>query len=137
MNDSASPLVSIERRDDGVALVRLQNPKVNAISSEVLRQIRAVADALQANLPGAVVLTGGDRLFAAGADITEFKGPDEARSIGGLFLDAFNAIAALPRPTIASISGFALGGGCVLALACDFRIASTKASGAATDSSAA
>ena len=127
MNDSASPLVSIERRDDGVALVRLQNPKVNAISSEVLRQIRAVADALQANLPGAVVLTGGDRLFAAGADITEFKGPDEARSIGGLFLDAFNAIAALPRPTIASISGFALGGGCELALACDFRIASTKA----------
>jgi enoyl-CoA hydratase len=127
MNDSASPLVTIERRDDGVAVVRLQNPKVNAISSEVLRQIRAVADALRSNLPGAVVVTGGDRLFAAGADITEFRGPDEARSIGTLFLDAFNAIAALPRPTIASISGFALGGGCELALACDFRIASTKA----------
>jgi enoyl-CoA hydratase len=127
MNDSASPLVTIERRDDGVAVVRLQNPKVNAISSEVLRQIRAAADALRSNLPGAVVVTGGDRLFAAGADITEFQGPDEARSIGGLFLDAFNAVAALPRPTIASISGFALGGGCELALACDFRIASTKA----------
>ena len=93
MNDSESPLVSIERRDDGVAVVRLQNPKVNAISSEVLRQIRAAADALNDNLPGAVVFTGGDRLFAAGADITEFKGPD----------------------------------GCELALACDFRIASTKA----------
>ena len=127
MNDSASPLVSIERRDDGVAVVRLQNPKVNAISSEVLRQIRAAVDALNANLPGAVVVTGGDRLFAAGADITEFKGPDEARSIGGLFLDAFNALAALPRPTIACISGFALGGGCELALACDFRIGSSKA----------
>jgi len=127
MNDSASPLVSIERRDDGVAVVRLQNPKVNAISSEVLRQLRAAVDALEANLPGAVVITGGDRLFAAGADITEFKGPDEARSIGGLFLDAFNAVAALPRPTIASISGFALGGGCELALACDFRIGSTRA----------
>lgn len=127
MNDSASPLVIIERRDDGVAIVRLQNPKVNAISSEVLRQIRAACDALRADLPGAVVITGGDRLFAAGADISEFSGPDEARTIGGLFLDAFNAVASLPRPTIASISGFALGGGCELALACDFRIASTKA----------
>ena len=66
-------------------------------NAEVLRQIRAAVDALQSNLPGAVVVTGGDRLFAAGADITEFKGPDEARSIGGLFLDAFNAVAALPR----------------------------------------
>jgi len=127
MNDSATPLVSIERHDDGVAVVRLQNPKVNAISSEVLRQIRAAVDALRANLPGAVVITGGDRLFAAGADIAEFAGPDEARSIGGLFLEVFNAVAAIPRPTIASISGFALGGGCELALACDFRMASTKA----------
>ena len=73
------------------------------------------------------MVTGGDRIFAAGADITEFAGADEARLIGGLFLDAFNALAALPRPVIASISGFALGGGCELALACDFRIASTKA----------
>ena len=127
MNDSASPLVTVERRDDGVAVVTLQNPKVNAISSEVLRQLRAAVDALEASLPGAVVITGGDRLFAAGADITEFKGPDEARSIGGLFLETFNALAALPRPTIASISGFALGGGCELALACDFRIGSSKA----------
>ena len=127
MSEAAAPLVSIERRDDGVAVLTLQNPKVNAISSEVLRQIRGAVDALNADLPGAVVVTGGDRLFAAGADITEFAGPDEARTIGALFLDAFNALAALPRPTIASISGFALGGGCELALSCDFRIASTKA----------
>ena len=127
MTEPVAPLVSIERHADGVAVLTLENPKVNAISSEVLRQIRGAVDALVADLPGAVVVTGGDRLFAAGADITEFAGPDEAREIGGLFLDAFNALAALPRPVIASISGFALGGGCELALACDFRIASTKA----------
>ena len=126
-NPDLAPLVSVERHADGVAVVRLANPKVNAISSEVLQQLRGVVDALNDDLPGAVVITGGDRIFAAGADITEFKGPDEARHLGGLFLDSFNALAALPRPTIASISGFALGGGCELALACDFRIASTKA----------
>ncbi len=126
MNEATAPLVTIERHDDGVAIVRLQNPKVNAISSEVLRQLKGAVDALNDNLPGAVVVTGGDRIFAAGADITEFAGPDEARATGGLFLDAFNALAALPRPTIASISGFALGGGCELALACDLRIASTQ-----------
>ncbi|MCB1038378.1 MAG: enoyl-CoA hydratase/isomerase family protein [Acidimicrobiales bacterium] len=127
MTESPAPLVSVERHDDGVAVVRLENPKVNAISSEVLRQLRVVAEALTEQPPRAVVVTGGERIFAAGADITEFSGPDEARAMGGLFVDAFNAVAAIPRPTIASISGFALGGGLELALACDLRIASTKA----------
>ena len=103
MNDSASPLVNLERRDDGVAVIRLQNPKVNAISSEVLRQIVGLVESLQADLPGAVVVTGGDRIFAAGADITEFKGPDEARSIGALFLEAGNALAVVSAQQDASL----------------------------------
>src|SRR3954468_7000080 len=126
MAEIAAPLVTTERRDDGVAVVTLDNPKVNALSSELLRQLRSAAEALTSEPPGAVVVTGGDRLFAAGADISEFGGPDEARRIGGLFLDALNAVAAIPRVTIACVSGVALGGGCELALACDLRIGSTN-----------
>lgn len=122
-----SDLVTLERRDDGVAVLTLNNPKVNALSGAVLRALRDRVGELEADLPGAVVVTGGDRIFAAGAEISEFGGPDEARSYGGLFLDTFNRLAALPRMTIAAIAGYALGGGCELALACDFIVASEKA----------
>jgi enoyl-CoA hydratase/carnithine racemase len=120
-------LVHLDRGDDGVAVVRLDHPKVNALSTSLLAQLEAVAVQLAADPPGAVVVTGGDRLFAAGADISEFGGPDEARAVGGAFRSALDAVAAIPRATIASVSGFALGGGCELALACDFRIASERA----------
>jgi enoyl-CoA hydratase len=123
----AALLVHIERRDDDVAVLRLDNPKVNALSMEVLRQLEAAAITLTDDPPGALVVTGGDRLFAAGADIAEFGGPDEAERIGELFLRTLGAIADIPRATIAAVSGVALGGGCELALACDFRIASTRA----------
>lgn len=120
-------LVHLDRGDDGVAVVRLDNPKVNALSSGLLGQLEAIAAQLTDDPPGAVVVTGGDRLFAAGADISEFGGPDEARRVGGAFRAALDAVAAIPRATIASVSGFALGGGCELALACDLRIASERA----------
>lgn len=120
-------LLTLERRDDGVALITLANGKVNALSRELLAEILAVAGELGSDLPGAVVITGGDRLFAAGADISQFGGPDEARTIGAAFHTALDAVAALPRFVIAAVSGFALGGGCELALACDYRIASERA----------
>jgi len=120
-------VVQVERRDDGVAIVRLDNPKVNALSSEMLSQLEVAAHRLTEDPPGAVVVTGGDRVFAAGADISEFGGPAEAEQIGGLFLRSLSAVARIPRVTIAAVSGYALGGGCELALACDFRIASNRA----------
>jgi len=120
-------LVRLERRDDGVAIVTLTAGKVNALSTAVLDELRRVADALTSERPGCVVVTGGPKIFAAGADISEFGGPAEAEHVGAAFLAALDAIASIPRPTIASVSGFALGGGCELALACDLRVASARA----------
>lgn len=123
----AYELLTLERRDNGVAVVTLANGKVNPLSRELLAELRDAADELVADLPGAVVLTGGDRIFAAGADISQFGGTDEAAVIGPLFHDTIGAFAALPRFVIAAVAGYALGGGCELALGCDYRIASEKA----------
>lgn len=120
-------LVQLERRDDGVAVVTLTHGKVNALSQALLAELHGVAVDLTKNPAGAVVITGGERIFAAGADISEFGGPTEARRIGNLFHLALDTVAAIPRFVIAAVGGFALGGGCELALACDYRIASERA----------
>lgn len=122
-----SGLVLCERRDDGVAVLTLNSPKVNALSRALLAELRAHAEALTAQPAGAVVVWGGERIFAAGADISEFAGVPEAREIGAAFHGALDAVAAIPSFVIAAVSGYALGGGCELALACDYRIASDKA----------
>ena len=127
MSGMSEPLVLVDRRDDGVAVVTLNNGKVNALSTAVCAAIRDVADDLTANPPGAVVVTGGEKIFAAGADISEFGGADEARTITQGFHSALDAVAAIPRFVIAAVSGYALGGGCELALACDYRIAGERA----------
>lgn len=120
-------LLHLERQPDGVAVVRLDNGKVNSLSTRLLAELADAVAELRADLPGAVVVTGSDRMFAAGADITEFDGPEEARVVGAAFRSALDALAALPRVSIAAVTGFALGGGCELALACDLRIAGDTA----------
>jgi enoyl-CoA hydratase len=75
----ADELVHLERRDDGVAVITLDNPKVNALSADLRQQLKEAAEALQADPPGAVVVTGGERIFAAGADITQFGGARRRR----------------------------------------------------------
>jgi len=119
--------VSLERGDDGVAVVTLNRPPANALSIAVLSELAEAARGLTADPPGAVVVTGGDRIFAAGAEISEFGGREEASKIGGHFREAFDALAEIPRTTIAAVAGYALGGGCELALACDLRVAAETA----------
>jgi enoyl-CoA hydratase/carnithine racemase len=123
----ADTFVTVDRRPDGVALVRLDRPKANALSLAVLEQLKAAAQSLIDDPPGAAVVWGGPRIFAAGADISEFGGPDEARGVGRQFRVALDTLASVPRATIAAVNGYALGGGCELALACDLRIAADNA----------
>ena len=119
--------LTLDRGDDGVAVITLNRPRANALSTALLSELADAARELTADPPGAVVVTGGDRIFAAGADISEFGAREEATRIGGHFREAFDAIAAIPRATIAAVAGYALGGGCELALACDLRVAADTA----------
>jgi enoyl-CoA hydratase/carnithine racemase len=111
-----------------VGTIRLNRPKMNAINEQLHWEVRTAAlEAGQRADVRAVVLYGGERVFAAGADITEFGGAEEGRAAGRLFLESLNALAAVPRATIAAVNGYALGGGCEIALACDFRVVADDA----------
>ncbi|SRR5579884_801634 len=115
-------------RDDGVALLRIERPPMNALSLALLGELTDAGRALATDPDvKAVVVAGGERAFAAGFEIGEFGDAERARLITDTFRVAFDALVAIPRPVIAAVSGFALGGGLELAMACDLRIAADNA----------
>jgi enoyl-CoA hydratase len=115
---------------DGVGTIRLDRPKMNALNVQVQEEIRAAAvAAAEDDAVRAVVIYGGERVFAAGADIKEMADMSYADMVkrSGPLQSALSAVAAIPKPTVAAITGYALGGGCELALCADYRIAAEDA----------
>jgi enoyl-CoA hydratase/carnithine racemase len=111
--------------EDGVGTIRLDRPKMNAINAQLHREIKAAALEAGADTDvRAVVLYGGERVFAAGADIKEMADLDTAgmTAWGRELTNSFTEVAKMPKPVIAAITGYALGGGYELALAADFRV---------------
>ncbi|MFI5053839.1 MAG: enoyl-CoA hydratase/isomerase family protein, partial [Acidimicrobiia bacterium] len=121
-------LVVLESRPGGVALLRLNRPPLNALSTALLGELSGHAVALAADpTVKAVVVTGNERAFAAGADVSEFTAAGAASVVNAGIRAALDALTAIPRPVLAAVNGFALGGGLELALACDLRVVADSA----------
>lgn len=122
----SSTLEIVDDRPDRLH-VRLARPEVrNAIDRAMVAELHDVCAGLEA-APRILIISGGDGVFASGADIAELRDRTAADALEGINSRLFARIAALPMPVIAAIDGWALGGGAELAYAADFRLASTRA----------
>ncbi|MFH8295136.1 enoyl-CoA hydratase/isomerase family protein [Streptomyces sp. NPDC018059] len=115
---------------EGVGTIRLDRPPMNALDIATQDRLKELAaEATRRDDVRAVVIHGGEKVFAAGADIKEMQAMDHAAMIArsGALQESFTAVARIPKPVVAAVNGYALGGGCELALCADFRIAADNA----------
>lgn len=121
----------LTQKQDGILLLTLNRPaEMNALDSAVLGELEAfLQEVARDEEVRVLVVTGSGKAFVAGADIAQMAGMDAAqgKAFGELGARVFHMLETLPKVTIAAVNGFALGGGCELAMACDLRIASQKA----------
>jgi enoyl-CoA hydratase/carnithine racemase len=116
--------------DGGIGTIRLDRPPMNALNAQVQGELHEAANEASARSDvRAVVIYGGEKVFAAGADIKEMVTADYASMVerAAPLQAAFDALARIPKPTVAAITGYALGGGCELALTADFRVCGDNA----------
>ncbi len=117
-------------KESSVAIISLNRPKaMNALNHSLMRSLSAALDELERdNETRAIVITGGPKVFAAGADIKEMENATVAEMTVDDYLSHWDRVARFPKPVIAAVGGAALGGGCELALACDLIVAGEHAS---------
>ncbi|XP_069609152.1 enoyl-CoA hydratase, mitochondrial isoform X2 [Ranitomeya imitator] len=123
--------ILVERRgqNQNVGFIQLNRPKtLNALSDELMAEINLALDSFEEDPQiGAIVITGSEKAFAAGADIKEMQNRTFQECYRGNFLSPWNRLSSMKKPVVAAVNGYALGGGCELAMMCDIIYAGEKA----------